>query len=108
MKYKEQAKLHMKKSILIDGKVDSKIYSCSILWYDSKEECIYLVLENDVLPNISLDVIYECELERQQETLMCTGTVKERFYNEYGKILKFQIQNGFYKINVKSVDKQMA
>lgn len=108
MKYGDKAKLCMKKSILMDGKIDSKLLVCSILQYEPKEECIYLVLENDLLQNISLDSIYECEIEVQNELVSCTGTVKERFYNEYGKILRFQIKNGFYKINVKSVDKQMA
>ena len=108
MKYEDRAKLHMKRSILMGGEIDLKTYSCSVLWYDSKDENIYLLLENDVLQNISLDCVYECELEAEQGILTCTGTVKERFYNEHGKVLKFQIQNGFYKISVKSVDKQKA
>lgn len=108
MKYGDKAKLCMKKSILMDGKMDSKIFSCRVLTYEQKEECVYLVLQNDLLQNVSLDSIYECEIETQSESISCTGTVKERFYNEYGKILKLQIKNGFYKISVKSVDKQKA
>ena len=108
MKYGDKAELCMKKTILMEGIKDTKKIGCSVLKYDSKEECIYLVLENDALQNISLDGVYECKLSTQNELTSCVGTVKERFYNEYGKILKFQIKNGFYKINVKSVDKQGA
>lgn len=107
MKYGDQVELLMKKTMLMEKEIDSKIILCSILRYDMKEECIYLVLENDLLQNISLDAEYECKILMKEEC-SCIGTVKERYYNEYGKILKFQIKNGFYKINVKSVDKQMA
>ena len=106
MKYGDKVKLYMKKSILVDEEKNEKIFDCNVLRYESKEESIYLMLENDELQNISLDAIYECELESQSEYVSCEGTVKERFYNEHGKILKLQIQNGFYKINVKLVDKQ--
>ncbi len=108
MKYGDKAELCMRKTILMDGTKDIKRILCSVLKYESKEECIYLVLENDVLQNISLDGIYECKLNTKSEVVSCVGMVKERFYNEHGKVLKFQIKNGFYKINVKSVDKQMA
>ena len=108
MKYGDRAELYMKKSILIEGIKDTKKVDCCVLKYDPKEESIYLLLDSELLENVSLDGLYECKLYTKNEMITCIGTVKERFQNEHGKILKFQIKNGFYKINVKSVDKQMT
>ena len=105
MKTGEKAALIMKKALLANVGLDEKTYLCEVLRYDSKKQCIYLVLENDLLPAISLDAIYECGIREQEDTIVCTGRVKERYYNASGKILEFEIENGFYKINLKSVDK---
>ena len=86
---------------------DKEYANCEVrVWkYNAKEECIYFILENEELVNVSLDIIYGCEIFSKDETTSCTGRVKERYYNEYGKMLKFEIENGFYKININSVDK---
>ena len=105
MKTGDKAKLIMKKALNENIKMDEKVYLCRVLKYETKQECIYLVLENDSLPAISLDAIYECQIQEMKSALVCTGRIRERFYNEFGKILQFEIENGFYKINVKSVDK---
>lgn len=105
MKTGDKAILIMKKALKADSRLDEKVYLCKVLRYENKAECIYLVLENDLLSVISLDAIYECRIQEGEETLICTGRMKERFYNEFGKTLQFRIENGFYKISVKSVDK---
>ena len=51
---------------------------------------------------------YECVIQTEKEQLHCTGRIKERYYGMAGKTFKFEIENGFYKINLKQVDKQMA
>jgi len=105
MKQGSVATLWMKKALGATAVLDDKIYDCKVLLYDGKQECIYLVLENDLLPAISLDGIYECRVNQAEEQVLCTGRVRERYENQFGKILKFEIENGFYKINLKSVDK---
>lgn len=105
MKKGMDAQLRVKKVLSGKEEFDSKTYSCKILWYDAKQECIYLVLERDFLTELSLDCIYECEVADPEEHLVCIGRIRERYNNEFGKILKFEIQNGFYKINLKCVDK---
>ncbi len=73
--------------------------------YDAKEACIYFLLEKQALSSVSLDIIYRCEIHSADEILTCTGRVIERYYHEKGKILKFEIENGFYKINLNCIDK---
>ena len=105
MRKGDQAKLTIKKYL---RKCYEKEYSActATVWkYDSKEGYIYFVLENEELINVSLDIIYGCEIFTADEIVSCTGRIKERYYNENGKRLKFEIENGFYKINLNSVDK---
>lgn len=96
MKTGDKAVLNMRKILLANTELDEKNYLCQVLRYEPKQECIYLVLENDLLPAISLDAVYECKIWEHEDTLVCTGRIKERFYNEFGKILQLEIENGFY------------
>lgn len=105
MKQGNRAQLIMKKNLCTDMNVDNKIYFCQIIRYDEKQECIYLVLEKEALTDISLDAIYECSIDSTEDVTVCTGRVRERYNDTFGQVLKFEIKNGFYKINVKSVDK---
>lgn len=105
MKEGNAAVLVMKKVLGTGKEIDKRKFLCEVLRYDSKQETIYLVMKKDVLPAISLDAIYECNIKEEENLIACTGRVQERYYNEHGKILKLKIKNGFYKINVKSVDK---
>ena len=105
MKRGTDAKIKMKKNLCKDVAMDQKVYFCKVLSYDAKQECIFLVLENDLLPALSLDAIYECIIEETEDRIVCTGRIRERYANEFGNILKFEIENGFYKISLKSVDK---
>lgn len=101
----ELAELKMKKVLGVNTLFDENKYICRKIRYDAKQECIYLVLEDDDITEISLDAIYECVITLKGEKIACTGRVKERYNSEPGQILKFEIENGFYKINVNSVDK---
>ena len=106
MKKGSKAELLMQKMLHADMEVSQKKYFCEILMYDMEQECIYLVLEDDLLSTVSLDAIFECKIKDAEEgQICCTGRVKERYIDENGQILKFKIENGFYKINIKSVDK---
>lgn len=105
MKTGDKVVLTMTKALLANKQLDEKNYLCEVLRYEPKQECIYLVLENDLLQSISLDAVYDCKIVEGEEERICTGRIKERFYNEYGKILVLEIENGFYKISLKSVDK---
>ncbi len=100
------ATLIMTKTLNRNVQSDEKTYFCKVLSYDVKQECIYLVLESDSLSAISLDAIYKCKIYETENKVSCTGRIRERFQNQYGNIVKLKIENGFYKINLKSVDKQ--
>ena len=105
MKTGDKATLSMKKTLSASEALDEKLYLCEVSRYEPKQQCIYLVLENDLLPALSLDAIYECSIEETEDCIVCTGRIRERYINEFGNILKFEIENGFYKISLKSVDK---
>ena len=105
MKTGDAVVLIMKKMLSTGKGLDEKKYACKVVQYDAKREAIFLSLENDELPAISLDAVYECNIKEAQEVIACTGRIGERYCNQHGKILKLEINNGFYKINLKSVDK---
>ena len=99
--YEESAvDIRMTKMIRDDGCFDAKIYECDTITYDEDRECIFLILKNTDLPFISLDGIYECNIATREGILTCSGMVTERFIDKRGKILVFQIENGFYKNNL--------
>ena len=102
----KKAELEMKKAILAGGILESKVFQCKILAYHAEEERVYLLLEDDSLADIVLDAVYECRIETGTTWHGSEGRIKESYYNEHGKILEFQIENGFYKNSIKSVDKQ--
>ncbi len=99
MKQGDRVQLTVKKYLKKDYSKEYGSCSGTVLHYNTKEECIYFLLENEELTNVSLDIIYQCEITSSKERLSCTGRVKERYYHESGKVLKFEIENGF------SVDK---
>ena len=79
------AKLRMDRVILEDS------------FFDEKEETLYLVSEEAELTFYSLDGIYECSIEDPKDPVVCKGILKERYWNKAGRVMKFKIQNGFYK-----------
>ncbi|MBM6971921.1 hypothetical protein H6A17_12855 [Mordavella massiliensis] len=91
-----KARLKMVRVILKDGYLDEASYSCQVIRYQKEEESIYLLTETD-LPAFSLDGIYECRIDTPDGTVACTGMILERYWNELGNVIKFRIQNGFYK-----------
>lgn len=101
-----KASLHMKTMILAGGELDESTYKCEILKYDNQEECIYLVLSEAEIDKISLDGIYQCVVYRDGCGIECEGRVTDRYTNHEGNVLRFQVMKGFYKINIKSVDKE--
>ena len=108
MKKVERVEIKMHKSLQVGTVLDKTVYSCEYLRYDSRKECLYLLVNSAELTTFSLDAIYFCELQSGHEILQCTGRIKERSNQKAGKILKLEIENGFYKNNIKSVDKQKA
>lgn len=100
-----KAKIKMKKSLLINGATDEKTYYCDIMKYDKEEESIYLILKDKNIMDISLDSIYECVIYRGSVGLKCEGRVEERYVNQDEQIVRLRVEKGFYKINIKYVDK---
>ena len=84
MKMGDAAVLVMKKQLVSGMELDEKKYLCQVSEYDTKKERIYLVLENDVLPSISLDAVYECNVKTNDGVIACTGRVKERYCGRPG------------------------
>ncbi len=108
MKKVDRVEIKMKKALCTGEKLDEQIYLCELLKYDSKRECLYFEVAALDLTVFSLDAIYECRLQSGTSILECTGRIKERYCQRNEKIIKFEIENGFYKNNIKLVDKQMA
>ena len=101
-----RVELKMEQNFRIEKEKDKAVYLCTMLKYQANQEIIKLRLEEGELTDISLDAVYECKIFGENSCLICTGRVKERYRGTEGKTLVLQIQNGFYKINLKSVDKQ--
>jgi len=101
MKKGDSAALCMKKTLRAVDAMDERVYESVVLHYDEKTECIYFQLESGKLTELSLDAIYECSIQTEKEQLDCTGRIIERYRGIAGKTFKFEIENGFYKINLK-------
>lgn len=106
MQESKKAYLTMKKVLRIGQKQDIKTYTCEFCGYDKKSESIYLLLMDEPLSKLSLDAIYECKVEESHAEVLMTGRIKERYRNERGSMLEFNVENGFYKNSIKSVDKR--
>lgn len=97
--------IQMKKQLKKGVERDEQVYICKVCRYDEKRECIYLSLQDAALPDLSLDAIYECKIEDAEEGLLCTGRIRERYHSVGQQRVQFEIENGFYKICLNSVDK---
>lgn len=102
---KQRATLWMEKSILAGMEREKKEYACRLLRYEEKQEVFYLELLEGSLTEISLDARYGCQIQEGEQILCAKGIVKERYRSEEGAVVKFYIQNGFYKNTINSVDK---
>jgi len=91
------AKLSMIKVILGESFMDEGVYNCKIIRYIPEKESIYLLTGKTELAVFSLDALYECSIQTEEEMLSCQGFIKERYVSKIGKVVVFQIKNGFYK-----------
>ncbi len=87
--------MKMERSILRDGVFDEDEHEAQVLRYQEQEACLYLSVENYDLPEFSLDAVYECKILDKEVT--CLGIIVERFKQSGDCVIKFKIQNGFYK-----------
>ena len=101
MRKGNHAELYLKKMLLVGAVLDEGKHIASVLRYDENKECIYFLLESGKLTDLSLDAIYECKIQTEESHLSCTGRITERYSGTAGKTFKFDIENGFYKINLK-------
>lgn len=95
------AKLYLKKMLRIGAALEEREHTATVLRYDVKKECIFFLLGSGRLTDLSLDAIYECEIQTEEGRLSCSGRITERYCGIEGKTFKFEIENGFYKINLK-------
>ena len=105
MKKVDRVEIYMQRTLRVGDTTDKTVYPCEYLRYDSRKECLYLLAKDTALTAFSLDAVYICELQTGDEELQCTGRMKERSNQPVGKVLKIEIENGFYKNNIKPVDK---
>lgn len=108
MRRGDGVELKMEKVLRAGDTKDKAVYTCTVLGYDTEGESISLLLETGKLTDISLDAIYSCKIQSEEEQISCTGRICNRYCGKAGKILEFQIKSGFYKINLKAVDKQIT
>ena len=88
--------LSMERNILKDGIFDEDEHEASVVKYKERDEYIYLSVEDYDLPELSLDAIYECKIQGEEE-VRCLGTIVERYQSSGRSTIKFKIQNGLYK-----------
>ncbi len=108
MKKVDRVEIKMKKALCIGAKIDEHTFVCELLRYDSRRESLYFEVGTSDLTVFSLDAIYECKLQSGTSVLECTGRIKERYCQGNKKVIKFEIENGFLKNNIKLVDKQIT
>ena len=95
------AKIRMDRNLIIGGTTADILFDCKISNYDETEENILLVLQGGNLEDLSLNAVYQCEIQEAENAVLCTGIIVDRCCTSEGKIVKMKIQNGFYKINIK-------
>lgn len=101
MKKGNYVELYPKKMLRAGVALDERTHIATVLQYDEKKECIFFLLKSGKLTDLSLDAVYECEIQTEEGRLSCTGRIAERYCAATGKTFKFEIENGFYKINLK-------
>lgn len=89
--------IQMERMILDEGFYDETTYQCDVITYKPEEERIYLLSKHTELPVFSLDGIYRCTIAEKDGLVQCGGVITERYWNKLGRIVVFQVKNGFYK-----------
>lgn len=82
-----------------------RIHECKVIEFDEEKDRMILLLRSGELQELRLSSKYDCMIHMGREGLLCTGEVTRRYRGEKGNIVEFCIENGFYKININSVDK---
>ena len=101
MRKGNHAELYLKKMLRTGAMSDGREHIATVLQYDERKECIFFLLQTGSLTDLSLDAVYECNIHTEEESISCIGRIVERYYGSAGKTFKFEISNGFYKINLK-------
>ena len=68
-------------------------YQCKIIRYIEEEESIYLLTGKVDLPTFSLDGIYECIIQAEDAPVICTGTIRDRYWSKAGSVIVFRVEN---------------
>ena len=101
MKQGDIAVLKMKKMLRIGQVENENAYVCELSSYDIQRAELFFALKDEELTELSLEAIYECQIQTEEGNLACTGRIRERYCEQGKKILKLQVENGFYKISIK-------
>ena len=92
--------LRMLRPILRDSVVDNNSYACKVIGYFPEEDIIYLLTGKTEITSFSLDGLYECCIQTEDEEIVCQGMIRERYWCKLGRVVVFSLCNGFY-VNVK-------
>lgn len=92
-----QVELKAVKTILKDGEVDPVTHMSVIDTYDEARESFLLVMDSEDTNSYYLDNEYQCTIKTDSGDLYCYGMIKERFWQNDRGVVKFNIQNGFYR-----------
>lgn len=98
MQIGEIVKISMDKVLKKDMELDKSEYFAEVLSYDEEEQILLLGCEKEVLMQVSLEAKYSCSSQQEDCCIRCQGIVRERYDSEEGSIIRFYIENGFYKI----------
>ncbi len=99
----DSAILQVERNFLKDSEINESIHHCKIIRYIPEEERIYLVIGKTDIRILSLDALYKCEIADKERHIWCSGVIRERYLNKAGKVIVFQVQNGFYKNNLNKI-----
>ncbi len=97
----DKAAIVMEKCLKEGMELDTTLYKCTVIEYQKETEQIHLLMETGQMTGISLDAIYECRMETLTGEVQCVGKIVDRYGNHAGKIIVFQVLNGFYERNIK-------
>ena len=101
MKREDKAQLKMRRPLCVSELTDEKEYIGHVLKYDEEKECLFLTMDIQDIGVLSLDALYECEIQSEDTLTKCVGIIEERYCGKWGMTIKLVIKNGFYKINIK-------
>ena len=91
------ARLKMKKMILDGGYFNDTEYICKVAAYEKEQANIYLLTGKTELTEFSLDAIYECVLDEEEQETACAGVIRERYWSKHEKFSFFILKMDFIK-----------